>query len=149
MIGRVASLSANVAVAEPTVTGRVIASRPSFALIGSYELFMRQAWYAAESTSVKKAVARHRGLVRDANSTRSRSSVPNQSGGVPTAAVARAVAGSFRRWHGSGRRYIGQVMAHSLLVMPSPTSKVGTSAGVGWSSGLTLAGAFDTDEWAA
>jgi hypothetical protein len=42
VIGSVASLAANVAVAEPTMTGRVIAARPSFALIGSYELLMRQ-----------------------------------------------------------------------------------------------------------
>src|SRR6266568_2889143 len=40
--GSVASLAANVAVAEPTPTGRVIAAWPSFALIGSYELLMRQ-----------------------------------------------------------------------------------------------------------
>jgi hypothetical protein len=40
--GSVASLAANVAVAEPTMTGRVIAAWPSFALIGSYELLMRQ-----------------------------------------------------------------------------------------------------------
>jgi Protein of unknown function (DUF2637) len=40
--GSVASLAANVAVAEPTATGRVIAAWPSFALIGSYELLMRQ-----------------------------------------------------------------------------------------------------------
>jgi hypothetical protein len=38
VIGSVASLAANVAVAEPTLTGRVIAAWPSFALIGSYEL---------------------------------------------------------------------------------------------------------------
>jgi hypothetical protein len=36
------SIAANVAVAETTVTGRVIAAWPSFALIGSYELLMRQ-----------------------------------------------------------------------------------------------------------
>jgi len=42
VIGSVASLAANVAVAEPTATGRVIAAWPSFALIGSYELLMRQ-----------------------------------------------------------------------------------------------------------
>ena len=42
VIGSVASLAANVAVAEPTVVGRVIAAWPSFALIGSYELLMRQ-----------------------------------------------------------------------------------------------------------
>src|SRR6478752_3442545 len=40
--GSIASLAANVAVAEPTLTGRVIAAWPSFALIGSYELLMRQ-----------------------------------------------------------------------------------------------------------
>jgi hypothetical protein len=42
VVGSVASLAANVAVAEPTATGRVIAAWPSFALIGSYELLMRQ-----------------------------------------------------------------------------------------------------------
>jgi hypothetical protein len=40
--GSVASLAANGAVAEPMATGRVIAAWPSFALIGSYELLMRQ-----------------------------------------------------------------------------------------------------------
>jgi hypothetical protein len=40
--GSVASLAANVAVAEPTVIGRVIAAWPSFALTASYELLMRQ-----------------------------------------------------------------------------------------------------------
>lgn len=38
VVGSVASLAANVAVAEPTATGRVIAAWPSFALIASYEL---------------------------------------------------------------------------------------------------------------
>jgi hypothetical protein len=42
VVGSVASLAANVAVAEPTATGRAIAARPSFALIGAYELLMRQ-----------------------------------------------------------------------------------------------------------
>jgi Protein of unknown function (DUF2637) len=35
VVGSVASLAANVAVAEPTVTGRVIAAWPSFALTGA------------------------------------------------------------------------------------------------------------------
>ena len=47
--GSVASLAANVAVAEPTATGRVIAAWPSFALIASYELLMRQVRRAAET----------------------------------------------------------------------------------------------------
>jgi Protein of unknown function (DUF2637) len=42
MTGSAASLAANVAVAEPTWCGRVIAAWPSFALIGAYELLMRQ-----------------------------------------------------------------------------------------------------------
>lgn len=40
--GSVASLAANVAVAEPTLVGRVIAAWPSFALTASYELLTRQ-----------------------------------------------------------------------------------------------------------
>jgi Protein of unknown function (DUF2637) len=42
VIGSVASLSANVAVAEPSAVGRLIAAWPSAALIGAYELLMRQ-----------------------------------------------------------------------------------------------------------
>jgi hypothetical protein len=47
--GSVASLAANVAVAEPTATGRVIAACPSFALIASYELLMRQVGRVADA----------------------------------------------------------------------------------------------------
>src|SRR3984957_17096925 len=47
VVGSVASLAANVAVAEPTAVGRVIAAWPSFALIGSYGLLMRQVRRAA------------------------------------------------------------------------------------------------------
>jgi Protein of unknown function (DUF2637) len=42
VVGSVASLAANVGVAEPTAAGRVIAAWPSFALIAAYELLMRQ-----------------------------------------------------------------------------------------------------------
>lgn len=49
-IGSVASLAANVAVAEPTVSGRVIAAWPSFALIAAYELLMRQVRRSAETS---------------------------------------------------------------------------------------------------
>ena len=38
IIGAAASLAANIAVAEPSVAGRVIAAWPSFALTASYEL---------------------------------------------------------------------------------------------------------------
>ena len=52
--GSVASLAANVAVAEPTLTGRVIAAWPSFALIGSYELLMRQIRAGASTSSAAR-----------------------------------------------------------------------------------------------
>jgi hypothetical protein len=42
VVGSAASLAANVAVAEPTMTGRLIGAWPSFSLIAAYELLMRQ-----------------------------------------------------------------------------------------------------------
>jgi Protein of unknown function (DUF2637) len=48
-VGSAASLAANVAVAEPTMTGRVIAAWPSFSLIVAYELLMRQVRRAADA----------------------------------------------------------------------------------------------------
>jgi hypothetical protein len=42
VISGLANLGANVAVAEPTLVGRVIAAWPSFALIGAYEMLMSQ-----------------------------------------------------------------------------------------------------------
>jgi hypothetical protein len=47
VVGGVASLAANVAVAEPTVIGRAIAAWPSFALIGACEMLMRQVRHGA------------------------------------------------------------------------------------------------------
>lgn len=52
LIGSAASLAANVAVAEPTAYGRMIAAWPSFALIGAYELLMRQIRHAASTAVV-------------------------------------------------------------------------------------------------
>jgi hypothetical protein len=57
-IGSVASLAANVAVAESTATGRVIAAWPSFALIASYELLMHQVRRAAEAAATGARSAR-------------------------------------------------------------------------------------------
>jgi hypothetical protein len=47
VVGSAASLAANVAVAQPATAGRIIAAWPSFALIGAYELLMRQVRRAA------------------------------------------------------------------------------------------------------
>lgn len=49
--GSSASLAANVAVAQPTLVGRVIAAWPSFALIGAYEMLMRQVRRSAVGSS--------------------------------------------------------------------------------------------------
>jgi hypothetical protein len=53
-IGSAASLAANVAVAQPTAAGRVIAAWPSFALIGAYEMLMRQVRRSAAGSGKPK-----------------------------------------------------------------------------------------------
>src|ERR1700683_1777676 len=52
--GSAASLAANVAVAEPMATGRVIAAWPSFALIAAYELLMRQVRRSAAASGTAR-----------------------------------------------------------------------------------------------
>jgi hypothetical protein len=52
VIGSLASLAANVAVAEPTLIGQVIAAWPSFAFVGAYELLQNQLRTASASSSV-------------------------------------------------------------------------------------------------
>jgi hypothetical protein len=64
--GSLASLAANIAVAEPTVTGRVIAAWPSFALIAAYELLMREIHRAADADRSLRPVRRSRCQLTDA-----------------------------------------------------------------------------------
>jgi hypothetical protein len=52
-VGSLASLGANVAIAEPSAIGRIIAAWPSLALIGSYELLMSQ---VRQASSIQAAV---------------------------------------------------------------------------------------------
>jgi len=61
--GSAASLAANVAVAEPTATGRVIAAWPLFSLIAAYELLMRQVRRAAEEITSHRRSGRSAGSV--------------------------------------------------------------------------------------
>jgi hypothetical protein len=63
VVGSVASLAANVAVAERTATGRVIAAWPSFALIAAYELLMRQVRRAADVGQSRPRPGRRRPTV--------------------------------------------------------------------------------------
>ncbi|QUX30576.1 DUF2637 domain-containing protein [Nocardiopsis akebiae] len=57
IVGSGASLAANVAVADPTMWSRIIHAWPSFALIGAYELLMRE--FRATARSVRTASAAH------------------------------------------------------------------------------------------
>jgi hypothetical protein len=88
--GSVASLAANVAAAEPTATGRVIAAWPSFALIGSYELLMRQIRSAAGRARADKPAARNRRVARDATSAKPKSSISRQRSAAPGVSGSRA-----------------------------------------------------------
>jgi hypothetical protein len=62
--GSVASLAANVAVAQPAATGRVIAAWPSFALIAAYELLMRQVRLSAAARGNAQLSKRRRQISR-------------------------------------------------------------------------------------
>lgn len=55
IIGSGASLAANVAVADPTMWSRIIHAWPSFALIGAYELLMRE--FRANAAGARSAHA--------------------------------------------------------------------------------------------
>jgi Protein of unknown function (DUF2637) len=82
-VGSVASLAANVAVAQPTATGRVIAAWPSFALIAAYELLMRQVRRSAAASGKAQLRkpgphnSRRKGRDRDVQRARYRPSGPS------------------------------------------------------------------------
>ncbi len=86
VVGSVASLAANVAVAQPTATGRVIVAWPSFALIAAYQLLMRQVRRSAAASSKAELgkpgpqVSRREGRGKDAQHPRRRSSEPSPHG---------------------------------------------------------------------
>jgi hypothetical protein len=65
LIGSAASLAANVAVAEPSAVGRLIAAWPSCALIGSYELLMRQVRNATTQSLLGGSEEPHTDLATD------------------------------------------------------------------------------------
>ncbi len=68
--GSVASLAANVAVAEPTLIGRVIAAWPSFALTASFELLTRQVRRGAAGTDAQDRRPRQPQPARAASAAR-------------------------------------------------------------------------------
>ena len=128
--GSVASLAANVAVAEPTVTGRVIAAWPSFSLIAAYELLMRQVRRAAETLRPGGGHAVTRpGGERGASQRRRADRRP-----APWLRPQRRLAGTHSWKHGGGLRTIGPRMARFPRAGTSGAGTVVTSDGVGWSS---------------
>ena len=89
IIGALASLSANIAVAEPTVIGRVIAAWPSFALTCSYELLMRQIRRSSATPALPGARPRPAELARSQlEEPASPGSLPLRQGASPVAAPA-------------------------------------------------------------
>jgi hypothetical protein len=107
--GSVASLGANVAVAETSVTGRIIAAWPSFALIGSYELLMRQIRATATTASARRRPAQ-RSLAQAANS---RPTLGGPSGSVPARRSPREAGPTLRhealRWAMANRGEDGKL----------------------------------------
>lgn len=63
IIGSGATLSANAAVADPTMWSRVIHAWLSFALIGAYELLMRELRASAVGVRSAPTLAPHAGLI--------------------------------------------------------------------------------------
>jgi Protein of unknown function (DUF2637) len=108
VIGSVASLAANVAVAEPTATGRVIAAWPSFALIASYELLMRRVRHAAEAGTSRQR----------SGGVQSRPGAASSAGRLdvrrPDGKGRQGAAGKRRCWRGSGRWPTAAVTARCL-----------------------------------
>ena len=88
VVGSVASLAANVAVAQPNAIGRVIAAWPSFALIGAYELLMRQVRVSA----VGRVRLQEMPQLRPVHPTRA-----VHAGPVPRSANGRAAGRSLRQ----------------------------------------------------
>ncbi len=127
--GSAASLAADVAVVEPTATGRVIAAWPSFALIAAYELLMRQVRRAAEHPASGRGSRRSPGL---AASTVAASEPGTASGAV---AQKRRRPGGMCGWmRGGGLRTTGPRTARFPRAVTSAASTAVTSGGAGWSS---------------
>jgi hypothetical protein len=85
--GSAAILAANVAVAEPIATGRVIAAWPSFSLIAGKDLLMRQVRQCGEAGRSKRRGRSSRSAATAAGATRSGSA--HQRRGSRTADLTR------------------------------------------------------------
>jgi Protein of unknown function (DUF2637) len=133
--GSAASLAANVAVAQPTAAGRVIAAWPSFALIGAYELLMRQVRRSAVGTGRSRSRKPGSQFSRPGTAMRpyrARGHASPGPAGAVWAGPGRVRAGSCSGRRGSGRWPTGRVMARFRAGARSPISMAGTSGGAVW-----------------
>ncbi|WP_245929291.1 DUF2637 domain-containing protein [Murinocardiopsis flavida] len=78
VLGSVASLAANIAVADPTLWSRVIHAWPSFALLGAYELLMRE--FRIDAHGARTAIAPDEQSVRTAQVEAAMTESPEQPG---------------------------------------------------------------------
>ena len=141
VIGSMASLAANVAVAEPSAVGRLIAAWPSCALIGSYELLMRQVRHAAASNTSRafQAVAHMNGAADDAGSYVSHTDPTSDGVGscvIDTAAADLSVA-----------LYDAQTDSSGSLIRIHDEVEPRDSAGAGCSRPRRLASELKHDAW--
>jgi hypothetical protein len=118
-----------VAVAEPTVTGRLIAAWPSFALIGSYELLMRHVRGAAAASP--RQCPKRSGHWRPLEPARAQDAAARPK----LTRTGKRLAGSDLQrqawdWAVANRAPHGSLPSGR----PSPAGSVGTSGGADWSS---------------
>jgi len=109
--GSAASLAANVAVAEPSATGRIIAAWPSFALIAAYELLMRQVRRAAEARPSRRRVPSGRPSAAAAGVVAAGPVTARHSAARARTAPRGGRAGGSGWMRGGGLRTIGRGMA--------------------------------------
>ena len=134
VVGSMASLAANVAVAEPTATGRVIAAWPSFALIAAYELLMRQVRQSAAASAKPQHTEPRPRISRPEGRAQTVQRLPRHprslAGKVRGTPVMVARAGIFSGRRGSGRWPTGPRTVRCRAGARSPGCMVGTSDGV-------------------
>ena len=126
-----ASLAANVAVAEPSVTGRMIAAWPSFSLIAAYELLMRKVRRGAKTRIPERRSARASLSVTGTAATSASGPATTVRAATPQRrAAGREVRLDAWRWAQGNRAKT----ARCPRARTSPSSTAGMSGGADWSS---------------
>jgi len=137
-VGSVASLATNVALAEPTATGRVIAAWSSFALIAAYELLMRQVRCAADVGQARQRASRPRHVTASAAPAAEGAATGRRVGdrGEPARdGVGRELQLRAWRWGAARQRHSdgGGIVPHRpVILLVSPSSPTHSIRALGW-----------------